>query len=346
MSNTHEQITKSDLENPDNDKKVLTIITGACDDWVVKKEAIQQVVNGKQTESVAVDLITSDFNSYLHNEDTLCEVVINEYKAKLPNQEDEARRIKADKRKLEDSNTHKEGGAERFTGSSETRKKIELLNQAGTVLFFIGYASTVIVSKFIAENSWTESLIVPLTGVLAAIAITKVCLLGLQHSRNQNTREKVYPIVKYILLPLAFSCIMLWLYFYADFIGERLGTPPDPGNLDGDTSHSAHTAIFFGISKHSVMIFLGALGESLTGGLLMSISHEMKEKYTVFDGLRDTQIYAEIKERLANAESSVGFSNGRISHCENLRKIIKAKMASVKSQTSSIYHELFQNSIR
>ena len=54
MSDIHEQITKEEIENSELDKEILSLLTAQCNDYVVNKDDVQQVVNGKQTAVAAV----------------------------------------------------------------------------------------------------------------------------------------------------------------------------------------------------------------------------------------------------------------------------------------------------
>ena len=54
MSVIHKQITKEEIENSELDKEILSLLTAQCNEYVVNKDEVQQVINGKGLETGAV----------------------------------------------------------------------------------------------------------------------------------------------------------------------------------------------------------------------------------------------------------------------------------------------------
>ena len=338
MSVIHKQITKEEIENPDLDKEILSLLTAQCNDYVVNKDEVQQVVNGKQTEADAVSKEAKHFDSFFLNEEKLCRLVMQEYHSKLPEQKQVVQGLKVEKKKLEDSGIHQEKGAERFNGSLETKKSINFFKWLGIVLYFAGFISTVYLCVFQAEMDWASAIFIPVAGVLVALIISKLFLFSLLESKNLKTREILYPILKYTFLVVGLTCTIAWIYYFSKFVGGLMDQI-DVGSLGGTDAPSAET------HKSTIMIFLGALGETLGAAVATAHSYETNQKYTVFDGLKDSPKYAEVKENLSKAENAVDISNDRINHAQNLLAIVDGKREHVKSKTASIYNELFHASI-
>lgn len=339
MSVIHKQITKEEIESSELDKEILSLLTAQCNDYVVNKDDVQQVVNGKQTEDAAVSEMVYHFNTFFSPVEKLCRLVMQEYHSKFPEQKQVVQSLKLEKKKLEDSGIHQEKGAERFNGSVETKKYINFFKWLGYVLYFVGYISTVYLCHFQAEMEWANAIFIPLAGVLVALGISKLFLFNLLESKNLKTREILYPILKYTFLAVGLTCTIAWLYYYSKFVGGLMDTTIDIGSLGGTDTPSAET------HKSTIMIFLGALGETLGAAVATAYSYELKQKYIVFDGLKDSPKYVEVKENLSKAEKAADDSNDRINHAQSLLAIVDGKREHVKSETASIYNELFHASI-
>lgn len=342
MFNTsiYKQITKEEIKNPDLDKELLSLLTAQCNDYVVNKDEVQQNVRGKQLQDEAVKERVDDFNTFFSPVEKLCRLVIQEYQSKLPDQNQNLKNLKIEKKKLEDSGTHQEKGAERFNGSAETKNYIKFFKWLGIVLYFAGYISTVYMCRFQAEMDWPSATLIPLAGVLVALVLAKLFLFNPFESKNLKIREIVYPILKYTFLVVGLGCTVAWLYYYSKFVGGLMDTTIDIGTLSGGgDASSAET------HKSTIMIFLGALGESLGAAVASATSYEINQKYIVFDGLKDSPKYAEVKDQLDKAEKEFDNSNDRINHAQNLLAIVDGKREHVKSDTKSIYDELFHSSI-
>jgi len=333
MSVIHKQITKEEIENSDLDKEILSLLTAQCNDYVVNKDEVQQVINGKQLETDAVSEIVGHFNTFFSPVEKLCRLVIQEYQSKLPDQNQNLKNLKIEKNKLEEAGKHQEKGAERFNGSKNTEIGIKVAKAGSWILYLVGFISTVYFLVEIAEMEWLKAIFLPLAGVSVIYWGGKFLLWSLSHSKTP-----VYPAVKYAVGVIGIGCAVMWLYYYAKLAGSMSG-PVDIGSLGDSTNSSSES------HESNIMIYLGALGEALVGAFLYAVGNDIKEKHTIYDGIQDTQEYAILKDKIETAEKAADVSNDRINHAQNLLAIVDGKREHVKSETASIYNELFHASI-
>jgi len=333
MSDIHEQITKEEIENSELDKKILSLLTRQCNDYVVNKDDVQQVVNGKQTVNVAVSKVVHHFNTFFSPVEELCHLVMQEYHSILPEQKQVVQSLKFEKKKLEDEGKDTEKKGERFIGSKNTEIGIKAAKAASWFLYVFGFISTVFFLVEIAEMAWWKAVFLPLIGVNVIYWGVKGLFFSLSHAKTP-----IYPVVKYALGVIGIGCAAAWLYYFAK-LASSLAGPVDIGSLNDPTNSSSAG------HESEIMIYLGALGEALVGAFLSAVGNDLKEKHIIFDAIQDTQEYAILKDKIEKAEKAADVSNDRINHAQNLLAIVDGKREHVKSETASIYNELFHASI-
>lgn len=327
------QITQDEIENPELDNEVQSIIDSQCDDYVPNIEEIKDVIAGNGTENIATNTVRADYDGKFLNEVTACNRVAQKYQAKIPEQQKKVNELTAEKKQLEKNNNHQQKGAEIFTGTKNTATGILIAKSGSWVLYILGFVSTVYFLVTIAEMEWLKAIFLPLAGVSVVYWGGKYLLWSLSHSK-----VKFYPAVKYAIGLIGICSAVAWLYYYSKLAGSMTG-PIDIGSLN-DSSASPS-----GNHESNIMIFLGALGESLVGAFLYAVGNDIKEKHTSFDGEKDTPEYAKIKENLKNAEDDLNLSKGRVIHANNLVNIIQGKRHDIESQAAVAFNKLFQEKL-
>ena len=333
MSTIHKQITKEEIENPDLDKELLSLLTAQTEVYVVNKEDVQRDVSGRQTQTDAVSGVAKHFDSFFGNEEKLCRLVMQEYHSKIPNQRELMNGVSGEKKRLEDSGNHQEKGEERFTGSKNTALGIKFAKGGSWALYILGFISTVYFLVTIAGMEWLNAIILPLAGVSVIYWGGKFLLWSLSHAKTP-----IYPTIKYSIGVIGIGFAVMWLYYYSKLVGS-MTEAIDIGSLSDSSSPSS------GNHESNIMIYLGALGEAFVGAFLYAVGNDIKEKHTIYDGIRDTQEYTILKAKFEKTEKDLKFSNDRINHAQNLLAIVEGKREHVKSEAASIYNELFHASI-